>query len=606
MKGAAANLRSMRRLNVPGVTLVAALSGAAALFAAAPASAATTYHVSPSGSGSACTQASPCSLSQALGSAGGGDTIVLAGDDGTYGTSGSPISTEIDIPDGVTLTGDTTQAMPVIYSNNTSGLAEGAVYVEGASSVLQYVDVEWSGSFSAVSGLGTWNRVIAHATSGSACTFYDGATTTVTDSVCNGNGAGVYENFNTSSGTIDYFANLDNDTIVSPSYGMFLDAESVHIDMAMTLENTIVRSTASVSPTDIFLTENGDCGIAQVTASYSNYANVVIGDNSCGNVVYTLPTTDNNQTAAPLFVDAASNDFAQASGSPTIGAGTNDTANDGSFDLTGALRDINGRTDIGAYEYVYAPIVATGAPSGLATSAGTVNATVNPNGASTSYGIDYGTSATYGSASSTLSLAPAASAQSIAVALSGLAASTTYHFRVVATNSAGTTDGPDETFTTASPPAAGRAPSPPPLAPAISLFTQSRTRWARGSTTATFARAHRRHAKPPVGTKFSLTLNETAAVELTFTRNLQGRRGRNGACVAATKHNRHRAKCSYTRAAGTVTDAGAHSGLNTIGFAGLTSSGQTLVPGSYTVSASASASGLSASPMKLSFTVIKR
>jgi hypothetical protein len=38
--------------------------------------------------------------------------------------------------------------------------------------------------------------------------------------------------------------------------------------------------------------------------------------------------------------------------------------------------------------------------------------------------------------------------------LSGLAPSTTYHYRIVAASSAGTTDGADQTFTTTTPPTA--------------------------------------------------------------------------------------------------------------------------------------------------------
>ena len=570
---------------------------------AAPASATTTLYVSPTGTGSTgCSQAAPCNLVATVAAATSGETIVMEGDDGAYGTSGSPITTELDVPDGVTLTGDTSQAMPVIYTNSTSGTLGSGVWLEGAGTSLDYVDVEWSGSgFAAVIGTGTWDRIIAHATQAAGCTIDEG-TATVIDSVCDGAAEGLYDNWNASSGTIDFSGDFYNSTIVSPGTAMYLESESVHIDIAVQLENTIVRSTASGSPTDIYMTENGACGIAQLIASYSNYANVTVGNNSCGNVAYTPPTIDNNQTALPQFASG----FAEASGSPTIGAGTNDTSNDGSLDLGGAQRDINGRTDVGAYEYIDAPIVVTGMPSALATGGGTVHATVNPNGATTTYHIDYGTSASYGSTSPTATLAPAASAQSVAVALSGLAASTTYHYRVVASNSGGSTDGPDETFTTAAvPPAA--PPPPSPVAPVIGAFAQTHARWAVGSAAATFARAHRKHAKkPPVGTAFSLTLNEPAAVKLTFTRVLSGRRGKNGACVAATKHNKHRAKCVYERAAGTLTDSAAHAATNTISFDGVTSQAGRLARGSYTVAATAQAAGLRSPPTTLSFAVVKR
>jgi len=588
----------LRRSTFTAVIATLVAGSAAAAFEAAPASGATTYYVSPTGSGSSgCSQAAPCALIATVAAAHSGDTVVLEGNDGSYGTSGSPISTEIDIPSGVTVTGDTSQAMPVIYTNNTSGLASSGVWVAGASSALDYLDIEWSGSggIAAVFGVGTWNRVIVDATTGSGCTF-DVGTTTVTDSVCAGGYAGVNDNWNIGSGTYNYVANIYNSTIVSPGIGMYLESESVHVDIAMQLENTIVRSTASISPTDLYIEDLGcpTAGAVTFSASYSNYATETDGPDVC-NRSYTPPGTNNNQTTAPQFVNAAANNFAEASGSPTIGAGTNDTANDGTFDLAGALRDINGRTDIGAYEYVNAPIVATGTPSGLTTSGATVNATVNPNGAGSTYHVDYGTSASYGSASATQTLAAGASAQSIAVALSGLAASKTYHYRVVATNSAGTTDGPGETFTTAAPPAA----APPP---AISAFTQSRSRWRDGSAGATFARAHK-HKRTPVGTTFAVTLNEPATLTLSFTKMASGHSTKSGACVAPNKHNKHRPRCTLATAAGALSMS-AHAGTNTITFDGVLPTGK-LAPGSYTVSAGAQVPGKSAPAQTLSFTIVK-
>ena len=588
-----------KRTTLVALGAAAALTGASVL-GASTASAGTTLYVSPTGSGSTgCTQAAPCSLVATVAAATSGETIVMEGNDGPYGTSGSPITTELDVPDGVTLTGDTSQAMPVIYTNSTSGTLASGIWAEGAGTSLDYVDIEWSGGsgIAAVIGTGTWNRIIAHATQSAGCTLDEG-TATVTDSVCDGATEGLYDNWNASSGTIDFFGDFYNSTIVSPATAMYLESESVHIDLAVQLENTIVRLTASGSPTDIYLTENGACGIAQVTASYSNYANVTVGDNTCGNVAYTPPTIDNNQTTAPQFVNAATNNFAEASASPTIGAGTNDTANDGLLDLSGALRDIGGRTDIGAYEFVYAPAVVTGSPSAIGTAAATANASVTPNGASTTYHVDYGTSATYGSQTGPQSLAASASPQTIAVPISGLAANTTYHYRVVATNSGGTTDGPDETFTTASPPA-------PPSAPVISGFTQTHNNWRLGSANATFARTHHKHRGSPVGTKFTVTLSEAAALELTFQRSFSGRRSKHGACVAPSKHNKHGTKCIYATTAGTLSDASAHVGINTISFDGVLAT-RTLAPGGYAVTVSATAGGLAAAPQTLFFNIVKR
>lgn len=70
-------------------------------------------------------------------------------------------------------------------------------------------------------------------------------------------------------------------------------------------------------------------------------------------------------------------------------------------------------------------------------------ALVNPNGAPTTYRFQYGTSAAYGLETFGLPLAAGAQPQSVSFRINSLAPRTTYHFRVVASNRAGTTFGPD-------------------------------------------------------------------------------------------------------------------------------------------------------------------
>jgi len=99
-----------------------------------------------------------------------------------------------------------------------------------------------------------------------------------------------------------------------------------------------------------------------------------------------------------------------------------------------------------------APTVVTGAASGVTSTGATLNGTVNPNGAATSYQFDYGTSNAYGSvAPATLVSAGSGSAAvSETVDLTGLKPNTIYDYRIFATNSGGTAVGLNETFTTSS------------------------------------------------------------------------------------------------------------------------------------------------------------
>jgi hypothetical protein len=79
-------------------------------------------------------------------------------------------------------------------------------------------------------------------------------------------------------------------------------------------------------------------------------------------------------------------------------------------------------------------------------------AKLNPHGSDTTYHFEYGTTTAYGqSTPEGASVGSDFSDHAASTSLSGLAPDTAYHFRVVATNSAGTTDGPDQTFTTAPP-----------------------------------------------------------------------------------------------------------------------------------------------------------
>jgi hypothetical protein len=78
-----------------------------------------------------------------------------------------------------------------------------------------------------------------------------------------------------------------------------------------------------------------------------------------------------------------------------------------------------------------------------------IEAEVNPRGGETTYEVQYGTSNSYGqSVPGPVAITPDTSAQGTIVSLVGLAPGTTYHYRLAATNQAGTNYGPDATFTT--------------------------------------------------------------------------------------------------------------------------------------------------------------
>lgn len=89
------------------------------------------------------------------------------------------------------------------------------------------------------------------------------------------------------------------------------------------------------------------------------------------------------------------------------------------------------------------PLVLGTAPFAPAATSVWLTARLNPRGASTTYRFQYGLTTGYGLETFGKTIAAGAVPRSVSFHVSGLAPHTTYHFRVVASNRAGTTFGPD-------------------------------------------------------------------------------------------------------------------------------------------------------------------
>jgi len=89
------------------------------------------------------------------------------------------------------------------------------------------------------------------------------------------------------------------------------------------------------------------------------------------------------------------------------------------------------------------PTVLGTAPFGPNATGVTFTALLNPGGATTTYRFQYGTSTAYGVETFGKSIRGGVVPQSVNFRVNALAPHTTYHFRVVASNRAGTTFGPD-------------------------------------------------------------------------------------------------------------------------------------------------------------------
>lgn len=95
------------------------------------------------------------------------------------------------------------------------------------------------------------------------------------------------------------------------------------------------------------------------------------------------------------------------------------------------------------------PTVVTDAATLITATSATLNGTVNANNASTAVTFEYGTTIAYGNVvTATPATVTGVTGTTVSYALSGLEPNTTYHFRAVGVNAAGTQNGSDLTFVT--------------------------------------------------------------------------------------------------------------------------------------------------------------
>jgi hypothetical protein len=344
-------------------------------------------------------------------------------------------------------------------------------------------------------------------------------------------------------------------------------------------------------------------GIAMAGAQNCSATTTSLGHNledttpsQCG-----LVATGDRVGADPLLAPL------EANGGPTstmalLGASPAIDAGDASCpgrDQRGVVRPQGAACDIGAYEL--APgAVTTGAASAVTTVSASVGGTVtNPDAAGATASFQYGPTTAYGLATATRPVAATAAAAPFAASIFGLAAATTYHFRLVMTNAAGTAVGTDQTFVTS----ANLTASPLSLSPVrvglpvLSGLSLSPTRFRASASAKTITK----HA----GTTVKYKLTRIARVRFTVERSTKGRRV-HGTCAAAKRSNAGKPACvRYVTVAGNLTRAGT-GGANSFRFAGRLG-GRALLLGSYRLRAVATDPGGRRSVPKLvRFRIAKR
>ena len=165
---------------------------------------------------------------------------------------------------------------------------------------------------------------------------------------------------------------------------------------------------------------------------------------------------------------------------PTRPGGLNNTAS-----VSGEQADLSADNNVSkSLVTVFSPPSAqTGAASERTHKGAQLTGLVDPNGSTTTYRFDYGLDETYGSTTTEVGAGAADEGSLVDAELTGLEPGTTYHYRLVATNEHGTSEGSDRTFSTREPAPAGLklGPNPGSVKPGLPFSLYGKLKDSQGS-----------------------------------------------------------------------------------------------------------------------------
>jgi hypothetical protein len=329
---------------------------------------------------------------------------------GGHGSGNSGINNSVNL----TLTRVT------VTGNVATGFASSGVYNDTAGT-LTIADSTISGNSAATIGGGIYNRNVLTVIN----TTISGNTANTSGS--NWEGGGLYTEGTTT---------IVNSTIAGNA--SFSGAGvSVEAGATATFKNTIVAQNTA--------TGAGQPGNCRVLGTLTSQGGNLEDTNTCNYV----QAGDLPSTAAgfgPLQDNGGPVDTrALLGGSAAIDRGTGGGCP--ATDARGVVRPQQAACDIGAYEFA-PPNVTTGDASGVGVATASIAGTLLPNLRASDYHFEFGTTAGYGSRTSSIGVGSGNLPIAVSAALTGLKAATTYHYRIVGTNGDGSAAGADRTFTT--------------------------------------------------------------------------------------------------------------------------------------------------------------
>lgn len=315
---------------------VAAVSGAPAGAAAKP----PPRYASPHGTASiTCSRLAPCDLVTAVNQAPAHSEVII--EPGTYDKA-TPLTTTLqDISTGLYIHGEAGRAQPTIYSATSSN--DPAIQIDGSR--LSDITVVSTAFFGLLVNGGSADHVDSEDTGndGTACEI----ATRLSDSLCEATGSSSAGVFEVKAGTV----HLTGVTAVATGSGgaglsVFADTSPLTVDAT----DSIFQGSGSDIVTQDFANDQTET----VNVTHSDYVTYV--DQPSAGSTNTLTPSSTNVRTAPVFVDAAMNDYRELPRSPTVNRGQRDEPA-ADLDLAGNPRVVGPAPDMGAYELIVAPVL---------------------------------------------------------------------------------------------------------------------------------------------------------------------------------------------------------------------------------------------------------
>jgi hypothetical protein len=214
-------------------------------------------------------------------------------------------------------------------------------------------------------------------------------------------------------------------------------------------------------------------GLLATSASAASKPTAITGPvTATGSTTATVTGTVNPNGAATTwyFEYGTTTGYGTKSATTNAGAGTTDVAAAASltslapnttyhYRLVATNASGTSRGTDGSFVTSSAVEAVTSAATSVTFTSATLHGLVNPFGRATTWYFEYGTSKNYGTKTPLQSAGSGTSRVSVSAPISGLTAGRTYHFRLVAMNTAGTANGSDLTFLTGTAPIAVTSPA---------------------------------------------------------------------------------------------------------------------------------------------------